>query len=107
MTELRQYTQNRNRSAEPGTIESQHPGWFAARSLDGLRTYCYGETIADLRDKLATLQLTFSEVVIEQMDSAVGDALACREAGIEESTDYAGGFDANGQVTPELGRAES
>lgn len=107
MTELRQYTQNRNHATEQETVDAQHPGWFAARSLDGLRTYGYGETVAELREILAALQLMFSEVVIEQIDSAFGDPLACRESGMKENADYGGGFDANEQVTPELGRAES
>lgn len=79
MDERTLYTQNRNAAEEENSREARdHAGCFAARSLDGRRTFAYALTISDLRRELAAQSLRMADVVIERIDPGIIDLDACR-----------------------------
>jgi hypothetical protein len=79
MDERTLYTQNRNAAVEESCRELRdHAGSFAARSLDGRRTYAYAPTVSDLRCALAAQSLALADVVIERIDYNVIDIDCCR-----------------------------
>ena len=79
MDELKSFTRNRQRStAEIEREKVEHPGWVAARSLDGSHTLAYARTVDEMRTILLDRGLRFCDVVLDAIEDDVIDVDGCR-----------------------------